>query len=305
MRLLVGIVLALGACRAQDERASVLATLRQMERAEQTGNADAFIAVWARESQSNAEGMRPYIRPRPEARYTASTVYVQGDQAAALVQSAVSGFVSMRLVKQDGVWKLKDVIWNNVAADPNSVYAMVPPPDGAFARAGSPWQRVPAGLSEQEASRLGWQMRALHDESFLYIRIESPSALPAPGSDAERPPGGWPVLKVSVAGQPDLVVIANANIGDQASFDETGKAKTHRPFVSYWLMVSTRDDHKIFEATAGLESTPLIQVSGRYFDSKIPLRALGITDASRAQIVVGDAQWPKSTFVSVTAAAYR
>jgi hypothetical protein len=295
MRLFLGIVLVLGACRAQDEQSSVLATLRQMERAEQTGDANAWVGTWSRESAANAEKMRPYIRPRPESRYTASTVFVQGDQAAALVQSTVSGHASMRFVKETGLWKLKDVIWNDRAADPNSVYAMVPPPDGAFTRAGSPWQSVQAGLTEQESARRGWQMRAVHDESYLYVRIESPSALPLPGAAAELPPSGWPVLKVSVAGQPDIVITANANIGIHAN----------QHFVYYLLLATTRAHDKIFEASAGPESNPLIQVNGRNFDSRIPLRALGITDASRAQIVVGDAAWPKSALVSVTAATYR
>jgi hypothetical protein len=291
-------------CRAQRPEDQLLAVYKQMEKAEQTGDANTWVGLWSRESASNAEGMRPYIRPRPEAHYTASKIFVQGDDAVLLGQSGENNFLNMRFVKEDGRWKIKDQVRGNTAFHPNSVYALIPPAAGAFERTGSPWQNVAAAFAPAEAAKQGWQVRAAFDESYLYVRIESATSLPAPGSTAERPPSGWPVMKVSIPGAGEFVLHANANIGDQATFDKSGRANSHRPFVSYWLMLE-RADQMIFQATAGLDPDPLIQVAERSYDVRVPLRTMGVTDSSRTKIMIGDAQWPKSVLFSLEAKQYR
>src|SRR5271165_3400496 len=120
----------------------------------------------------------------------------------------------MRFVKEDGRWKIRDQAFNNKAYHADSVYAMIPPAAGAFERAGAPWQNVAAALNPADAARQGWQVRATYDESFLYIRIAESTPIPAPGSTAEKPPMGWPVMKVGVSGVGEFVLHANANIGD-------------------------------------------------------------------------------------------
>ncbi|HLW75539.1 MAG TPA: hypothetical protein VKS01_01120, partial [Bryobacteraceae bacterium] len=141
--------------------------------------------MFARGSSVDIEKLRPYIQPRPEAHYTASRVYVRNDRAAILAQADSENFVSMKLVKEDGRWKIKDQAWSNVALQPDLVYAMIPPADGAFRRAGSPWASVAPALDGGVAKQRGWQMRTTFDESFLYIRLESTDPLPAPGSEAK------------------------------------------------------------------------------------------------------------------------
>lgn len=108
-----------------------------------------------------------------------------------------------------------------------SVYAVIPPPAGAFERAGTPWQSIAPGLDKASTARNGFQVRASYDESFLYVRIESSSPMPEPGSQAEKPPMGWPVMKVDVSGVDEFVLNATANIGDQATFDKNGRANSH------------------------------------------------------------------------------
>jgi len=149
---------------------------------------------------------------------------VQGDEAVLLGQYAQEAFLSMRFVKEDGRWKIKDFVSSNKAYPADSVYAMIPPGAGAFERAGAPWQNVAPAFDEADAAKQGWQVRAVYDESFLYIRIESSTPIPAPGSQAEKPPGGWPAMKVGVSGVGEFVLHANANIGDQATFDKSGRA---------------------------------------------------------------------------------
>jgi hypothetical protein len=84
MRALVCFLICSVVCRAQRPEDQVLAVYSQMERAEQSGDANTWVGLWSRESASNAEKMRPYVRPRPDAHYTSSKVFVQGDQAVLL-----------------------------------------------------------------------------------------------------------------------------------------------------------------------------------------------------------------------------
>ena len=304
MRTLACLLICTAGCSAQRAEDEVLAVYKQMERAEQAGDDSAWIALWSRDSIANAEKIRPIFRARPDAHYTSSRVFVQGDQAALIGEISEQTYLSMLLVKEDGRWKIKDQMWNGNLPDANSVYAMIPPPDGAFARAGSPWQNVATGMSAADAAARGWQIRAVFDESFLYVRIESAERLPAPGSEGSKPPGGWPVMKISIAGQGDFVLNGTANIGDRATFDANGKANSHFPFISYWMRLE-KNDRVIFNAEAGLRADPLIHVDDRFLDMRIPLRTLGIDGASPAKIVIGDAQWPKTAIFSLTAVRYR
>ena len=115
------------------------------------------------------------MRARPKAHYASPRIFVQGTDAVLLGQIAEGQFVAMRLIKEDGLWKIKDQVWSDKPYHPDSVYAIVPPPPGAFERAGAPWRDVAPALDPAEATKQGWQVRATYDESFLGVRIESSS----------------------------------------------------------------------------------------------------------------------------------
>lgn len=304
MRILVCFLICTPACLAQGPEDDVLAVYKQMERAEQTGDVNSWVGLWSRESAPNAEKLRPYVRSRPDARYTASKTFVQGDEAALVGQIGKDQFISMRFVKEDGLWKIKDQIFSDKAYPAESVYAILPPSAGAFERAGSPWQNVAGAFNSADSARHGWQVRAASDEAFLYIRIESSAPIPVPGTEAEKPPMGWPVMKVAVSGVGEFVLHATANIGDQATFDTSGRANSHRHFVSYWLMLE-RANRMIFQSSAGLQPDPLVQAGGNSLEVRVPLRTMDVADASRTRIMVGDAQWPKSAIFSLEARQYR
>lgn len=305
MRTLLCFVICTVGCRAQRPEDQVLAVYSQMEKAEQSGDANTWIGLWSRESASEAEKRRPYMRPRPDVHYTSSRVFVQGDEAALLGQYGEDQFLNMRFVKEDGHWKIKDESFGNKAFHADSVYAMIPPAAGAFERAGAPWQNVAPAFEKADAAKHGWQVRATYDESFLYVRIESSMPIPAPGSQAERPPSGWPVMKVGVSGVGEFVLFASANIGDDATFDESGRAKSHRHFVTYLLRLE-RADQPIFQVWADLHPDhPLVQAGDHFFDVRVPLRTMGVADARRTKIMIGDAQWPKSAIFSLEAQQYR
>jgi hypothetical protein len=304
MRILVCFLICMTGCRAQSPEDQVLAVYKQMEKAEQSGDGNIWAGLWARESVSNAEKMWSNMRPRPAAHYTFSKVFAQGDEAALLGQIAEKQFVSMRFVKEGGRWKIKDQVWSDQAFPVDSVYAMIPLAAGTFERAGAPWQNVTPAFDAADAARHGFQVRAAYDESFLYIRIESSTPMPAPGTPAEKPPGGWPVMKVGVSGVGEFVLHANANIGDQATFDKNGRANSHLHYVAYWLMLE-RADRMIFQAWAGLDPNPLVKAGDHFFDVRVPLRTMGVADGRLTKITIGDAQWPKSVLFSLDAQQYR
>lgn len=298
------LICAMG-CRAQSPEAQVLAVYGQLGKAVQSGDANhTFVGLWSRAKTAEAEKMREQLSPQPNAHYTSSKVFVQGNEAVLLGQFAPDGFLSMRFVREDGRWKIKDFAASDKPYAAESVYAMLPPPSGAFERAGEPWQKVAPALDQASALRQGWQLRAASDESYLYIRIELPTAVPAPGTEAEKPPMGWPVMKVDVSGVGEFVLHATANIGDQATFDESGRAKTHRPYVAYWLMLE-RGKQVIFQAWAGPDPDPLVEAGGDSLEVRVPLRTMGVTDATHTKFVIGDAEWPKSAMFTVEAQRYR
>jgi hypothetical protein len=302
MRFLAILLLTLTTCGGSDQ-SKVEAVLKQMERAEQTGDFNAFVGLWTREKSGEIEKMRPYARARAEVQYRPTKTLVQGDEAVLLVQAASDSFLTMRLRKEGGQWKIQDQAWKDTAPDANSVYAVVPPDRGAFARAGSPWDQVAPATDPSQAARLGWQMKAVFDESYLYIRIESSADLPAPGSTIGHPPGGWPVLKIGVSDAGEFVLYDAVNVGDQATFDARGRANSHRPFAAYSIRLE-RNSHEVFSASADLHPSPLIDVAGRDYDIRIPLRTMGVTDSRATRMTIGDAQWPTSAVVSIAVQRY-
>jgi hypothetical protein len=302
MRVLAIFLLTVSIGCAQSDQSNVETVLKQMERAEQTGDFNTWTGLWTREKSGQFEKLRPYAQARPEVRYVATKSFVHGDEAVLLVK-ALDTFVTILLRREGGQWKIQDELWRDRAADPNSVYALVPPDPGSFARAGSPWDQVAPGLDSTNAARQGWQMKAVFDESYLYIRFESIAELPAPGSTIEKPPGGWPVLKIDTSDAGEFVLLDAVNVGDQATFDAQGKANSHRAFAAYMIRLE-RKDREVFSASAGLDPSPLLDVAGRDYDIRIPLATMGITDSRATKMTIGDAQWPKSAVVSIALQRY-
>src|SRR5262249_17412725 len=137
-------------------------------------------------------GREMSIRPQPTIQYRAVRTLVQADKAAMIASMRDPkdpnrhGDVTIRFVKETGAWKVADESWSDTAVDPASIYAVLPPEDGAFARAGSSWDRIAAAAGNTKYFRpdqLQWKLRATSDESFLYIRIEAAGELPAPNTE--------------------------------------------------------------------------------------------------------------------------
>jgi hypothetical protein len=296
------------ACRAQPPENAVLAVYRQMEKAEQAGDGQAWIELWSPKSRIRLGGlMKDMIRPQPSVRYQAIKVLVRGDQAALIGRSGEQ-YLSMRFVREIGAWKILDQAWSNVAIDPASIYTLVLPEDGAFARAGSPWENVPRASANPKyfkPAELRWKLQSVRDESFVYVRIEAASVLPAPNTEVKGTfpnlksgvPRDWPVMKILVLGAAPREYIFDVadGIGDQATFDEQGKANSHRYFVTYSLSLR-KGENTVFTASNDASADPLISVAERFIDLRIPLRTLGIETAA-ASIEIRDANAPIGTIL--------
>jgi hypothetical protein len=305
------------ACKAQNANAAVLAVLKQMERAEQTGDSRAWAELWDQETRAKLEKEREQgrdlpMRPQPTARYVATKTLVEGEKAATIAAMSDSSnparhnYVSMRFVREQGAWKIADQVWSETAPDPASIYTLSPPEDGAFARAGSPWQRVPKAIGNTKyfkPEELRWNLQAAFDESFLYVRIEAATALPAPNSEVKGKfadlksgvPRDWPVMMIKITGpasKPSKFTFDAADfIGDQATFDEQGKANSHRHFVAYSLSLR-RGDTFVYSAGSGVHSDPLIDIHDRFFDFKIPLKTMGVDALRTVKLEIADANEP-------------
>ena len=130
------------------------------------------------------------------------------------------------------------------------------------------------------------------------------SPLAPPGSTVANLHPGWPVMKIDVAGLGGFVLYAGVQIGDQATFDKSGRANSHRSYAAYAMRLE-QNNRQLFSAAADLKPDPLIAVNDRFFDMRIPLRALGIAAGASPKIALGDASWPKATIFSLDVPRYR
>jgi hypothetical protein len=247
----------------------------------------------------------------PSIRYEPIVVRVRDNDAVLIGRSsrtsqpgAAYSYESVRFARENGEWKIAAEASSNVPLDPNSIWALLPPEDGAFARAQSPWPRIPyAGLNTKffNPSQLHWKMQGTADESFLYVRFESASALPEPGLEIQKSDGlpvAPPPVMVAKLGEGGLAPAsfefkAEAQIETRSTFDNSGKANSYRYFVSYALWVSqptrgTIIGNTIFNLST-TNSSGLIVVHDRFFDLRIPLKAVGWSAARSPAIRIQEA----------------
>lgn len=111
-------------------------------------------------------------------------------------------------------------------------------------------------------------------------------------------------MRVGVSGAGEFVLYASADIGDQATFDENGRANSHRHFVTYSLRLE-RGGKPIFQARADLHPNPLVHAGEHFFEVRVPLRTMGVVDGGQTKIVIGDARWPKTALFNFEAPQYR
>jgi hypothetical protein len=266
---------------AQQAVDAVTGVHTRLERAEQTGDFKAWMQLWDAATRAQAGDREMQGRPQPDLHYNATRTLVQDDQAATIAQISDGRNVTIRFTRENGEWKIAGQMWSDQPPEPLSIYAVVPPPDGAFARAGSPWADV-----------VGSKLSAAYDDDYVYLRLASSTALPAPESEAisGTVPPTWPHLKLRVTEKAvrevsrEFSIDVGANIGDRATFDERGKAKTHFHYLSYGLMVF-RADHLIFNTSVEGRPNRLISVGPNAIEVRIPMKSIGVSGSLKMEII--------------------
>jgi hypothetical protein len=288
---------------------SVTAAYRQLEKADRDGDGDLWLrlhdrATLAQMDEAGMNSMRAAIKargPDPGLRYQPAVVRAAGNNA--VVIGSITGskgpggtrYHSVRYAMEDGEWKIAEEVSSNVALDPRAVFGLVPPADGAFLRAGSPWKTVSyAGLNTAyfRPEQLPWKMQAAQDDAFLYVRFESASPLAAPGFEIEKstlPPEGPQVIKILPAVGPSFEFRAGPIIETRFKYNQATKKNDNRYFMQYSLDVShatrgVQTGDTIFRVSSDGRFGHLVTVQDRYLDVRIPLEALGLDPARRTPI---------------------
>jgi hypothetical protein len=245
--------------------------------------------------------------PDPGLHYVPLAAGADGSHGAVIARidgstRATGKYESVKFVLEEGSWKVDLESFDDSPLDPRGLYALVPPGEGAFARAGSPWAAIPYSVSNTQffkENELDWKMQATQDESFLYVRFEAKTPLPAPRTevykDKSRPgspvdtgaPSPPPAMKIKLeeagAAAPnnqEFTFQASDVVRTRSTFDKNGKANSNRFFVVYALSLRGSSDATIFDANTDDTVARLVAVNDRVFDLKIPLKSLGAEGTS-------------------------
>lgn len=304
-----------------DERAlaEVAAAYKQIEKAMHDGDGKLYLSLMDSKTRSqmdahNTASLERGIPPQPWVHLEPVAVRARGDQAFVIgsfddpqsPDSAKSYLV--RYVREGDGWKIADLTVADRPPYGPAIHAYFPPEPGTFTRAGAPWPKVPyAELNTKffKPEDLPWKLQATRDATFLYLRFEAPTPLPAPKveiPEAETKsiphgiPSGLPNMRIEVTSEPGRGTVTKSsfdlqvgtNIGSHATFDDSGKANSQHYFLAYTLMVQNDRNEWLFDSEPGAFND-LMTVHERFIDLRIPLEAIGIASASDAEIEVREA----------------
>ena len=291
---------------------AVMAVYKRMEEADRNGDGGLWFALRDRKT---LEAMDPALRAaiqkggrsRRSVRYEASAIRVQGNRAVLLgkVSDPEGGTVqyeTVLFVVEDQEWKVAREQFSDSAFDPFVLSALMPPEDGAFLRASAPWKKVAyAAVNTQvvKPQNVVWKVQGTRDESYLYLRFEAASLLPAPGAKVtqQAAKNGSPVglppapdLRIKVGEDRTFVLSVRDIISTKSAVDKKGKAIGERNTIAYSVFVKNGTGEDIFESTIGEETTSrLISVQGKFIDVKLPLSGLGVEGSAAVSLEESDA----------------
>ncbi|HXH50594.1 MAG TPA: hypothetical protein VNM47_14735 [Terriglobia bacterium] len=231
--------------------------------------------------------------PDPSVRYTLIGVRIRNDHAAVLGKitrstSSAPQYYLGKLVLEKGAWKIAEDLLDQRPIDASALEAAIPPVGGAFSHSGSPWKKVPyAGINTKwfKENQIDWKLQATADESFLYIRFESKTPLPAPGTEiprtdkAEGIPPSPNVMVIRTAGGKNFSLVLSSNPMTRATFDEAGRATSNRFFVQYSFALKNPAGATLFSDSTRDTFDPLIAVQDRFLDPRLPLKCLSVETA--------------------------
>jgi hypothetical protein len=287
---------------------AVISTYRLLEKANREGDGALLLSLQSREALAKMSDAQKAEFPKrfpaePGLQYVPLAVGASSNHVVVIVRMDGSAnslkYEAVKFLLEDGVWRVDVESMSESPLDPRGLYALLPPADGAFLRAGSPWSSIPYANSNTKffkEDQLDWKMQATQDESFLYIRFEAKAPLPAPQTevpaDSTAPgksvnsgaPSSPPVMKIKISeaagGQTANVQEFSFHASDvmqtRATFDEKGKANSNRFFVVYSLTVRDPAEATIFDSNTDETFSNLVAVQDRFLELKIPLKSLGL-----------------------------
>jgi hypothetical protein len=307
---------AAAAPRSED---GVMAAYRLLEKANREGDGELLLSLQTHEATAGMTDAQRSAFPKrfppdPGLHYVPLAAGASGSHGAVIARiegstRATGKYESVKLVLEDGSWKVDRESFDDSPLDARGLYALLPPEDGAFARAGSPWAAVPYSVSNTQffkESELDWKMKATRDESFLYVRFEAKSLLPAPGTEMYKdkahpespvdtgvPPPPVMKIKLDEAGagtthNEEFSFQASDVLRTRATFDKIGKANSNRFFVVYALSLRSTSDATILDTNTDDTVAQMVAVNDRFFDLKIPLKSLGV-EGNKSAITLQEA----------------
>jgi hypothetical protein len=260
----------------------------------------------ARLKPADREQIAKEMRGRPELRFAIVAAAADGDRGAVIGQMDFgkaddASFETARFVRENGAWKVDEEAFSNTPIDPRSLFAVVPPGNGSFAKSGSPWERVPyARVNTQwyKLEQLDWKLQAVEDSSYLYLRFEAKTPLLPSGTEL---PGGRPQVPPSPAtlkiradeggAVSSFEIQTDCGIQTRSTFGDTGRATSNRFYMIYSIYVRGAGDTMIF-TTHTEDSARLVSAHDRFLDLRIPLGALGLGSAGLPKIVLEEVNAP-------------
>ncbi|HTQ31787.1 MAG TPA: hypothetical protein VMI53_11315, partial [Opitutaceae bacterium] len=239
-------------------------------------------------TKAQAEAMHASIvktfRARPGLQQTVLASRLIGGRGVIIARveglaASQTQYETVRFGREDGAWKIDEEDWSDSPIDLRTLDALLPPPDGAFVRAHSPWTVIPAaGCNTQffKPDELDWKMQAARDEAYLYVRFEAKTPLPAAGTEIAKDDHGGPlppIMKIKVnsaaGAEKEFEFQAGPVIQTRATFGADGHATSNRFFVVYSLTLRDSARTDIFTMDTNDAFNQLVAAQDRYLDVKI------------------------------------
>lgn len=298
--------------RAQED---VLAAFGHIEKAMRDGDTQRLLSLMGR----TLAGANATVRvrhevdlPRPALHLEPIAVCVRGDQAFVVAryeepESQTRSYL-VRYAREDGAWKIADQTISDAPPYRQSVYAYLPPDGGAFTHARLPWRAIPYMAAGREDADRPWKIQATRDESFLYLRFEARTSLPAnetpireeeAAAGATGVPAAPPAVAITVTMTDDRQTLVRSSfalrvassIGSPTTTDDPGNK---RYFLAYSLALQGDHGETLFDSSPGAFNR-LIEVRDRFIDVRLPLKSLGLHGRSVPEIDLREAEAPAQT----------
>jgi hypothetical protein len=296
------------------DQQAVLAAFRRMQEADRKGDGQLWFSLRDRKTLETMDAaLKDAIRKgghsRPSVLYEPLAVRVYNSHAVILGSvtdpaARTVQHLAVLFAIEDGDWKIAREQWAEKPFDPFVLLALLPPEDGAFIRDGAPWKRVAYASNNTDLMRkeeVIWKVQAAFDDLFVYVRFEAAAPLPAPGSKVKPDlakagktggPPPPPPMRVKVASNPgaEYSVAVTDLVSTSAALDNKGRPAPGRSTVAYSLFVKNAAGEDVWQNMLGDgSSNGLLTIQDRFIDVKVPLAALGVTDAAAAKIDLEEA----------------